>query len=121
MITAGLVEYDVNSMEYGFFVEKQEVSNTKFKLYIPKLMTFPRNTPTKIKTNFNNRIFVNDAECRPLCNASASTQNYITVSKLSSVTVPHANEGDKCILHLMEKNIRDMYITHVMDGEDNNG
>lgn len=120
MLTAGLVEYDVNFMEYGFFVEPQYLDAKRYKLHIPKLMTFPRSTPSVIKTNFNNRIFVNDSECRPLCNASASTQNYITVPKLSSVTVPHANEGDKCILHLMEKNIRDMYITHVMDGEDIN-
>jgi hypothetical protein len=109
-----LEEYGIDEMEYGILIEDSNSEGETFRLYIPKLMTFFRNESQHQKWVFNNNIFLNDNECKPETNNHVNTQNFVTVRKYPLQHYPDADgiirSGRRFIVHVMNKNIRDMRI-----------
>jgi hypothetical protein len=118
----GLEEYDVNMFEYGHLTTKTPHNAHSFKLYIPKIMaTFGMGSPKSNNKTFNNKIFLNDNACKPVTAKSVTVQNYITVERhldrdfsMRADSAGYLHSGQKFIVHMMDKNIRDHHISHIM-------
>jgi hypothetical protein len=117
-----LEEHEIEPFEYGHLVEDTWHGADSFKLYIPKLyVQHGRGKPLQNRYVFNNNIFLNDAACKPTAGKNITRQNYITVKRhLNRNFAVRADNrgilkaGQKFIIHVMDRNIRDMRITDII-------
>lgn len=116
-----LEDYDINILEYAHLTVNTHKDSPTFKLYVPKVMTFGMGDPKTTNFVFNNNIFINDPECKPAAATSVTTQNFLTIGRhIEREFKPRADgnnilhKGNKFILRVMDKNIRDMTITDIV-------
>lgn len=115
---SGLTELEINQLEYCFLVADTHGNSSTFPVHIPKIMPLVGMSDKKVKTVINNNILVNAADCKPQTASSYMTQGYYTIGRFENVNLSHKTridgyitKGARFIAAVMDKNIRDMYIT----------
>lgn len=118
MMITGLQELEINPLEYCFTVSRQHVNSSSFMVRIPKLMPNVAPSDKSTRTGFNNNILINAQDCMPKASSSVTMQGFYTVKRFRNVSLchhgditGHMSSGQKLIATVMDKNIRDIYIT----------
>lgn len=93
MMHTGLSEYDISGEEIGVLVSGAHITNTKFNVYIPKLMPLISRGTGNINKVFNKNIFVNDSGCSVSPSNSVSTRGYLTIGRHDSCYLSNNGNG----------------------------
>jgi hypothetical protein len=119
MVFDALEELSINQLEYCFLAEDKIHTASTFKIHIPKLMPLVPMSGSSSPTGYNNMIFVNDGACKPSTSPMLTTQGYITLPRFMHTDFLFKADplliirtGAKFICCIMDKNIRDIFLTH---------
>ncbi len=113
MLFNALEKYDLEQYEYGFLIEDTDETEDYCKVLIPKLTPFMN---TAIRQNYtqsyNVNIFVNTLETKPSIDTSINISNFIRIKKFNDAKSRKFKAGDRIICCIMNKDIRDIYLTN---------
>ena len=113
MIFNALDKYELEQYEYGFIIEPTDASSDTCKVYIPKLTPFMNNAkPQTYEKTFNKNIFVNSSTTVPITSNSIKISNYLTIKKFNDFKSRSFKGGERVICCIMNKDIRDIYLTN---------
>ena len=117
-------EINVDEFEYAILLEDTDHNATKFNMFLPKLMPLVQSgndKPKSWKEKTNAKIFVNDSGCKIAPTSTVTCQNFVTIKQHTDTGFSsRANskdmvpKGTKFVVHCMNGNYRDLYVTKVI-------
>lgn len=107
-----LDKYDIEPLEYGFVMEDSDIDEDSAKVMLPKLTPLMTTGGfQEYKKSYNPNIFVNTSDSKPAVSNNITIRNFITIKKFKNITTRKFNKGDKVICSIMNKDIKDIYLT----------
>lgn len=110
----GLTEYDISGEEIGILVTGARITNTRFNVYIPKLMPLISRGTNNINKVFNKNIFVNDTACAVSPSNTVTTRGYLTIGRHDSCYLSNdgnsISEGTRVKIQVMGGSVDNMLI-----------
>lgn len=121
MIAQGIVDYDIDELEFAYLSEDTPKSTDDMRLYIPILMPKVDNGDVfRRRQVIDNTIFVNDKACAHTVPSSLLVQNFVTVRRHPDLEMKRhlkgsdVQAGSRVMLHIINKSIDNMYIIRQM-------
>lgn len=121
MIAQGIVDYDIDELEFAYLAQDTPKTEDDVRLYIPILMPSIDNGEVfRRRQVVDNTIFINDKKCDHTVPSSVLVQNFVTVRRHPDLEMKRhlkgseVKAGSRVMLHIINKSIDNMYIIRQM-------